>query len=113
MGILSGIVFIPAMHIGKFNRKARLIQVLVVAPIMLAVFIVPYVVFYSVSIIIIAVTKALQSLFGKPDVPTNVRSFDDFLIRACRQLTNGARTADTCLVCRSFLLAINKRSAAL
>lgn len=47
MGILSGIVFIPAMHIGKFNRKARLIQVLVVAPIMLAVFIVPYVVFYS------------------------------------------------------------------
>jgi membrane associated rhomboid family serine protease len=47
MGILSGIVFIPAMHIGKFNRKARLIQVIVVAPIMIAVFIVPYIVFYS------------------------------------------------------------------
>ena len=48
MGILSGIIFIPAMHIGKFNRKARLIQVLIVTPIMLAVFIIPYAVFYSV-----------------------------------------------------------------
>jgi hypothetical protein len=70
MGILSGIVFIPAMHIGKFNRKARLIQVIVVAPIMIAVFIVPYIVFYSVSITITIITLSFNStkFFANADV---------------------------------------------
>jgi hypothetical protein len=69
MGILSGIVFIPAMHIGKFNRKARLIQVIVVAPIMIAVFIVPYIVFYSVTITIITLSYHSTKFFANADVP--------------------------------------------
>lgn len=75
MGILSGIVFIPAMHIGKFNRKARLIQVIVVAPIMIAVFIVPYIVFYSVSITIITFHIIQQSFLPTRMYRENVDFF--------------------------------------
>jgi membrane associated rhomboid family serine protease len=46
-GVLAGMVFLPSMHLGRWNVKARLIQVFISLPLMLAAFIGCFVVFYS------------------------------------------------------------------
>lgn len=47
MGLLSGIVFLPSMHIGKFNIRRRIFQVLISLPLMLGLLIGVFYVFYK------------------------------------------------------------------
>jgi membrane associated rhomboid family serine protease len=46
MGLLSGVVFLPSMHIGKFNMRRRILQVLISLPLMLALLGGTFYVFY-------------------------------------------------------------------
>jgi membrane associated rhomboid family serine protease len=50
MGILSSIVFIPAMHIGEFNKKKRALQVGLVLPIIIILFVGLLIVVYMAPI---------------------------------------------------------------
>jgi len=47
MGIVSGVVFLPSIHIGKKNVKSRILQVAIAAPIMIFLITILLIVFYS------------------------------------------------------------------
>jgi len=48
-GILAGIVFLPSMHIGKWNIKRRILQVAITFPLLIGSIVALFVVFYMVD----------------------------------------------------------------